>query len=286
MALPSDEVVSRVMHFLVEKFDRGRNRIVSVDELRAVCGLDDEGYRNVFHHFSREKIFEPKADRLWINEVVGEYAPRLSHCTLNDLLQFSRSRRHRNHMLRIFSAVAARQRSERIPAFTIKTLLDFGQTTDEGQIVRAVALPWFEVMKMIENDPESIYKIDPFDLEEIIAGAYRQAGFDEVVLTPRSGDKGRDVIAIQRGIVSVRVLDQVKAYKPGHLVSAKEVREMAGVISVDGGATKGIITTTSDFAPRVLDDDNVARLIPYRLELKPRDELLPWLEKIWKAENE
>ena len=173
-----------------------------------------------------------------------------------------------------------------MPAIAIKTLLEFGQATDEGRIVRAVALPWFEVMKMIENDPESIYKIDPFDLEEIIAGAYRQAGFDEVVLTPRSGDKGRDVIAIKRGIVSVRVLDQVKAYKPGHLVSAKEVREMAGVISVDGGATKGIITTTSDFAPRVLDDDNVARLIPYRLELKPRDELLPWLEKIWKAENE
>ncbi len=117
-------------------------------------------------------------------------------------------------------------------------------------------------------------------------GLQSGGGFDEVVLTPRSGDKGRDVIAIQRGIVSVRVLDQVKAYKPGHLVPAKEVREMVGVIAADPAATKGVITTTSDFAPGVQKDENITRLIPYRLELKPRDELLSWLERAWKAETE
>jgi len=46
--------------------------------------------------------------------------------------------------------------------------------------------------------------------EEIIAGAYKKAGFDEVTLTPRSGDLGRDVIAIKKGLGSVRVIDQVK----------------------------------------------------------------------------
>jgi restriction system protein len=58
--------------------------------------------------------------------------------------------------------------------------------------------------------------------KEIIAGAYHRSGFDEVILTPRSGDHGRDVIAIKKGIGSIRVIDQVKAYKPGHLVTAVE----------------------------------------------------------------
>jgi len=32
----------------------------------------------------------------------------------------------------------------------------------------------------------------------MIAGVYKESGFDEVTLTPRSGDFGRDVIAIKK----------------------------------------------------------------------------------------
>jgi hypothetical protein len=35
-----------------------------------------------------------------------------------------------------------------------------------------------------------------------------------VTLTPRSGDHGRDVIAIKKALGFVRIIDQVKAYKP------------------------------------------------------------------------
>ena len=41
-----------------------------------------------------------------------------------------------------------------------------------------------------------------------VAAAYQAAGFDEVTLTPRSADGGRDVIAVRRGRYSVRLLDQ------------------------------------------------------------------------------
>jgi len=60
----------------------------------------------------------------------------------------------------------------------------------------------------------------------------RQSGFDEVTLTPRSGDYGRDVIAIKKGIGTIRVIDQVKAYKPGHLVGANDVRALLGALQV------------------------------------------------------
>ena len=69
-----------------------------------------------------------------------------------------------------------------------------------------------------------------------MAGAYSKAGFDEVTLTPHSGDFGRDVIAIKRGIGSIRVIDQVKAYKKGHLVTANDVRALHG----DSGGRQSI----------------------------------------------
>ncbi|WP_439375522.1 restriction endonuclease [Bradyrhizobium sp. DASA03120] len=75
--------------------------------------------------------------------------------------------------------------------------------------------------------------------EEIIAGAFVKAGFDEVVLTPRSGDHGRDVIAIKNGIGSIKVLDSVKAYKPGNLVTKEEVHALMGVVALDPNASKG-----------------------------------------------
>lgn len=62
--------------------------------------------------------------------------------------------------------------------------------------------------------------------EEIIAGAYQKAGFDEVTLTSRSGDFGRDVIAVKHGLGTIRIIDQVKAYSPNRLVTADDVRSL------------------------------------------------------------
>jgi restriction system protein len=166
------------------------------------------------------------------------------------------------------------------PGLTLKALLDFGGNTDHGLLVRAVAVPWFEIMKMLQQDPAGVYQIDWRKWEEIIAGAYARAGFDEVILTPRSGDGGKDVIATKKGVGSIRIFDQVRAYKPPHLVSADEVRAMLGVITGHQNVSKGVITTTSEFAPRISDDPAIAPFIPYRLELKPRGVLLPWLAEL------
>lgn len=172
------------------------------------------------------------------------------------------------------------QQKTGLPELTLKALLTFGGRDVEGQLVEAVALPWFEVLQIIQRDPIAIFEIDSRKWEEIIAGAYRRAGFDEVILTPRSGDKGRDVIATRYGVGSIRIFDQVKAYKPGHLVTAEEVRAMLGVITGGDNVSKGVVTTTSEFAPRLMDDPYIKKYVPYRLELKPREVLLPWLKRV------
>ena len=164
--------------------------------------------------------------------------------------------------------------------FLIKSLLHFADRSKEGILVRAVAVPWFEIMAMLRQDPEAVYKIPARTWEEIIAGAYERAGFDEVILTPRSGDKGRDIVATKSGIGSIRIFDQVKAYSAKRVVSADEVRAMLGVITGAQNVSKAVITTTSHFAPRVESDEYLSPYIPYRLELKARDRLLPWLDEL------
>ena len=170
-----------------------------------------------------------------------------------------------------------------LPGLVVKALLEFGDRTPDGRLVEAVSLPWFHLLDMVQRNPDDIYQIDAFKLEEVIAGAYKEAGFDEVILTPRSGDLGRDVIASKRGLGCIRIFDQVKAYKPGHVVPANDVRAMLGVITGAQNVSKGVITTTATFAPKIEYDPILSRYIPYRLELKPRDQLLKWLDDVRKG---
>jgi hypothetical protein len=85
------------------------------------------------------------------------------------------------------------------PGLLLQTVIIPGTRTSEGTLIEAVALPWFDIIDLIGKDPSVAYQLSWDKWEEIIAGAYAQAGFDEVTLTPRSGDFGRDVIAIKRG---------------------------------------------------------------------------------------
>jgi restriction system protein len=146
-------------------------------------------------------------------------------------------------------------------------------------LIEAVTIPWFEIIALLRKDPSIAYQLSWQKWEEIIAGAYKKAGFDEVTLTRRSGDYGRDVIAIKKGLGSVRVIDSVKAYTPPHLVSANDVRALIGVLQGDG-ASKGIVTTTSDFAPRIKTDPTIIPWIPSRLELINGQTLIARLEKL------
>jgi restriction system protein len=156
-----------------------------------------------------------------------------------------------------------------------------GVKTDEGQLIEAVALPWFEIIAALSRNPSLAYQIKDRKWEEIIAGAYQRAGFDEVTLTPRSGDLGRDVIAVKRGLGTVRIIDQVKAYGPSHLVTADDVRALLGVLQGDK-ASKGFLTTTSDFAPKLRDDIFLKPFMPAQLELINGKMLLARLEELAK----
>jgi restriction system protein len=141
----------------------------------------------------------------------------------------------------------------------------------EGVLVKSYAAAWIEIVQYLSEDWNLAFQINSRAWEELLAGAFDKGGF-AVTLTPHSGDHGRDVIAVKDGFGCMRILGSMKAYSPGHLVTREHVHEMLGVVNAEG-ATKGIIATTSDFAPKILEAPGLATSIPYRLELMNGDQL-------------
>lgn len=153
--------------------------------------------------------------------------------------------------------------------------MEKGRQFPDGDIIIAVTPLFRRFLREMERDPNALYHLDPRQFEELIAGAYEEEGCEEVVLTPRSGDKRRDVIATSRSFGTIRILDQVKLFAPHRVVEANDVRALNGVLGLDQGASKGIITTTSTFAPGVYEE--FKPLIPGRISLRHGGELRQWL---------
>lgn len=162
----------------------------------------------------------------------------------------------------------------------LSTVVERGQKTPDGQIVRAVTVPWLAIYQELERDPDRIFEFvnQPRKFEEFIATSYDMAGYDKVELTPASGDGGRDVIASKTGLITVRVLDQAKAYAPSRKVTANDVRAMHGVLAKDSNASKAVVTTTADFAPGVSKE--FESFMPNRIELRNGSGVLEWLRQI------
>lgn len=151
-----------------------------------------------------------------------------------------------------------------------------GGASAEGQLVIGVSIAWFEIVAQLERDPLFLHSVPWRKVEELVAGAYEREGCRDVVLTPSSGDGGVDIIATWPGVGAIRLLDQIKAYAPHRVVTANDVRAMLGVLATKN-ASKGIVTTTSRFAPGIESDSGLQPFIPYRLELKDGPTLSQWL---------
>lgn len=159
-------------------------------------------------------------------------------------------------------------------------VIGFNDPSTHQLLVRSVTIPWIEIIKALEKDPSFLDTLKPRRLEELVAEAYTQLGYKDVVLTPHSNDKGRDVIvtATLPGIGTIRIVDQVKRYAPHRKVTANDVRALAGVLLRDRDVSKGIVTTTSAFAPGIQNE--FAALMPSRIELKNGVALKQWLNDI------
>jgi restriction system protein len=171
---------------------------------------------------------------------------------------------------------------QRAADLSLCSLIIPDQKTGEGVLVKSVADLWIEIVRRLGSDWSFAYQIPSDKWEEIVAGAFKAAHYDEVTLTPRSGDHGRDVIAVKHGVGCVKIIGSVKAYAPGKFVPYDAVRALIGVMTGEQNVSKGIITTTSDFPPKIGDDPFIKPFLPTRLELLNGPALQKWLASLSK----
>jgi restriction system protein len=161
-------------------------------------------------------------------------------------------------------------------SLSLSGIITPGEKLAAGTLVACTSHVWNDIVTALGADWSIALKIPPEKWEEIVAGGFSKAGFN-VILTPRSGDHGRDVIATKDGFLSIKILGSVKAYSPGHLVEYDHVRALLGVLSGERDASKGIVMTTSDFPPKINEDPFISPFLPTRLELLNGEQLRQWL---------
>jgi hypothetical protein len=185
-----------------------------------------------------------------------------------------------------FSPVGlAHRESRQIPELLLQaTLVVYGQKTTEGHIIEAVSPPWSEILRELDRDPDFLFKFPPHSrkFEELIAGAYEQDNW-KVELTRHSDDGGVDIKATKAGHIELRLIDQVKALSAHRVVTADDVRALAGVLLLNPGVQIGVVTTTSRFAPGI---ENEFKSLSPRLQLRDGKQLLAWLKELAKARSQ
>ncbi len=138
-------------------------------------------------------------------------------------------------------------------------------------------LPQKTIQKII-NKPEYMRQIDSRDFELFVAHLIEELGFDNVVVTPRSGDGGRDILAT-KNVHGVPLLFafECKQYKSENKIQLDTLRSLLG--SVSHGKTKsniGVLVTTSYFTQGGKD----FILSEASIDGKDFDDIVNWINEI------
>jgi restriction system protein len=223
------------------------------------------GYRSKIHtHFSKTSIM------CEVNAVHSEEWFSLLWRVVSDVENLSRIRCE-------FMEEYARRELGQVTAGGI--LFPSGKV-NEGELVRAIAPAFKQIIELLQFDHTVLHSMSPRQFEQLLAAAYERLGFDKVVLTPRSGDHGRDLIVEKHGWGAMRFFVEAKKYQAANLVEASEVRSLLGTLVAEPPTTRAILVTTSDFAPGIRNAPNIAPLLGSRLELLNGTQLIERLVQI------
>lgn len=142
------------------------------------------------------------------------------------------------------------------------------------QIIRARLLP-VRIVGAIRKRPEGMRELSSREFEKFVAELLHDMDFDEVILTPRTGDGGRDVVATKWvNDVPVIFSYECKRYAEHRKIGPHVLHALLGTVT--RGPTKsnkGILVTTSSFTSGAQD----LILTEPLLDGKDFDDLVNWL---------
>ena len=128
--------------------------------------------------------------------------------------------------------------------------------------------------KMMEQKVDQLYHLTPREFEEWTESLFKALDFQNVVLTPQSGDKGLDLIAEKDG---KKIAVQCKKFKG--VVGTPIIQAFAGALQT-ADIDKGYFITTGTYS---LDAEKMAQDLP--IELYDRNSLVDLIELAMKTEN-
>lgn len=121
-----------------------------------------------------------------------------------------------------------------------------------------------------------LQSLSPSGFERICQRLLREAGFERVEVTGRSGDGGIDGVGVLQvnPLVSFRVVSQCKKWSGS--VPTKEIRDLRG--AMDGRAEKGIFITTGSFSAQAREEAERPGATP--VELVDGEKLIRMFESL------
>jgi RNA polymerase sigma factor (sigma-70 family) len=130
-----------------------------------------------------------------------------------------------------------------------------------------------KILRMVRNDPKTVYGLSPRQFEELVAALLDEQGY-EVRLTPPSRDGGFDMYAAKKdGLGEFLYLVECKRYRLSRPVGVNVVRQLHGVAQ-SLKASAGIVVTTSRFTRGAREFQQTVR---YQLSLRDYLHLRQWL---------
>jgi len=135
-----------------------------------------------------------------------------------------------------------------------------------------------KLIPLLKLEPELVRALSPTEFEEFITEIFRSNGF-EVVLTKRTRDGGKDIIAIETNSLGIKTkyFIECKRHQENNKISVSLVRQLQGVKNTKDGPNQVILVTSSYFtsdAKKFAKEEANSR---WDISLKDYDDLVGWL---------
>lgn len=204
--------------------------------------------------------FYPTTNRLFIQRPA--VSPTISRVRHGDaLLAFLRTARRIGDLPELYAASWASEPDAMKPS---------GARRDEEGIVQALRE---ELLRLAAHRPYLLANVTPREFEFLVAEMLRRQGWDTTV-TMATGDRGRDVIAVQRAADGRRTVMVVECKQwLANAVSIDLVQRLIGVRYIDR-ADHAMLVTTSRFTGPARQE---AQKVVEELTLVDREDLGRWL---------
>lgn len=129
----------------------------------------------------------------------------------------------------------------------------------------------------LKKDPNIVHKLEALEFELLVESLLKKQGY-ETILTPRSKDGGKDIVAKFKTPDGFNCLCLVecKKYSPERPVGVQWIRALYGVVEQQN-ANLGMLVTPSRFTKGVYDFQNE---IKQKVSLKDFNDLKTWIKLV------